>query len=149
MIRFYRKNNIKYVQGYGIDIKKYFFAIILTPKSNDKFRIIFLEKRSKCKSQKIKYFDTFLLFIFHLLQNSSQHGFTNAQLQMNKIEYLKSEHFSFHQCGQMSFSVLLTHEYNVHKGGTRNEKKYRVRPFSLLSKCVEMFFEGALQTFFH
>ena len=61
----------------------------------------------------------------------------------------KSEHFSFHQCGQMSFSVLLTHEYNVHKGGTRNEKKYRVRPFSLLSKCVEMFFEGALQTFFH
>ena len=63
---------------------------------------------------------------------------------MNKIEYLKSEHFSFHQCGQMSFSVLLTHEYNVHKGGTRNEKKYRVRPFSLLSKCVKIFSEEVL-----
>ena len=66
---------------------------------------------------------------------------------MNKIEHLKSEHFSFHQCGQMSFSVLLTHEYNVHKGGTRNEKKYRVRPFSLLSKCVKIFSEGVLHIF--
>ena len=47
MIRFYRKNNIKYVQGYGIDIKKYFFAIILTPKSNDKFRIIFFWKEKQ------------------------------------------------------------------------------------------------------
>ena len=81
-----------------IDITSYFFAIILTPKSNG-------------------------YYFWNREANSSQHGFTNAQLQMNKIEYLKSEHFSFHQCGQMSFSVLLTHEYNVHKGGTRNEKK--------------------------
>ena len=58
---------------------------------------------------------------------------------MNRIEYLKSEHFSFHKCGQMSFSVLLTHEYNVHKGGTRNEKNIASVPFLCYQNVLKSF----------